>query len=118
MKEFPKFDYNGKSYDLSFYDDSVQLYAVENVMSGVMVSQLIPSANDYVAVTGFRDFVAKRKEEKDVQVYRLVCVGVLNIEKIQIVDIEKTVLMDSRDDIQKFLDDAKTFMLSWNEDGE
>lgn len=117
MKEFPKFDYNGKSYDLCFYDDSVQLYAVQNVLSGVMVSQLIPSANDYIAITGFADFLAKRKAENDNQVYALICVGTLNIEKIAIVDTEKIVLMDSRDDIKKWLEDAKNFMLSCN-DGE
>ena len=37
MKEFPKFDYNGVSYDLCFYDESVQLYAVQNKFSGVIV---------------------------------------------------------------------------------
>ena len=37
MKEFPKFDYNGKSYDLCFYDDSVQLYAVQNVLSTILI---------------------------------------------------------------------------------
>lgn len=116
MKEFPKFDYNGKSYDLCFYDDSVQLYAVQNVLSGVMVSQLIPSANDFIAATGFADFIEKRKAENDNQVYQLICVGTLNIEKIKIVDCEKTVLFDSRDDVKKWLEDAKTFMLSWNDE--
>ena len=118
MKEFPKFDYNGKEYDLCFYDDSVQLYAVENVMSGIMVSQLIPAANDYVAALGFSDFLAKRKTENDSQVYQLICVGILNIEKIKIVDSKRSVLFDSRDDLSKWLEDAKNFMLSWNDEEE
>ena len=40
MKEYPKFDFNGKSFDLCFYDESIQLYAVQNKFSGMMVSQL------------------------------------------------------------------------------
>lgn len=116
MKEFPKFDYDGKEYDLCFYDDTVQLYAVQNRMSGLMVSQLIPAANDYVAAEGFKNFIEAQKEKKDTQVYALFCVGTLSIEKIQIIDSTKTLLFDSRDDMNKWLEDAKTFMLSWNDE--
>lgn len=116
MKEFPKFDYNGKSYDLNFYDDSVNLYGVVNKLSGVMVSQLIPAANDYVAITGFCDFLAKQKEKNDNEIYDLYRLGILNLDKVQISDNEKTILLDSRDDVAKWLEDSKMFMLSWSEE--
>lgn len=116
MKEFPKFDYEGVSYDLNFYDDTVNLYAVQNVMSGIMISQLIPSANDYVAITGFKNFLEKQKEQNDNEVYQLVCLGTLNIQKIKIVDDTKQIIFDSRNDVNKWLEDAKTFMLSWNDE--
>lgn len=118
MKEFPKFDYNGISYDLNFYDDSVNLYAVQNVMSGMMISQLIPAANDYVALTGFKNFLDKQKEQNDNEVYQLICVGTLNIQKIKIVDDIRQIIFDSRNDLEKWLEDAKTFMLSLNEEDE
>ena len=113
MKEFPKFDYNGKTYDLCFYDDSVQLYAVTNKLSGIMVSQLIPAANDYIAITGFKNFLDK---QEDNEIYELSCLGTLNIEQVRIVDTEKSILINSKDDVSKWLEDAKNFMLSWNEE--
>lgn len=116
MKEFPKFDYNGVSYDLCFYDESVQLYAVQNKLSGVMVSQLIPAANDYVAITGFKNFVDKQKSENDLEVYSLIRIGTLNIQKIEIQDVERIEIIDSRADIEKWLNDAQTFMFSWSDE--
>lgn len=117
MKEFPKFDYNGVSYDLDFYDDLVDLYAVQNALSGMMVSQLIPAANDYIAITGFRNFINDQKE-KDNEVYQLIRVGILNIQEIKIVDDDRKVIIDSRNDLNKWLEDAKTFMLSCNDEEE
>ena len=119
MKEYPKFDFEGVSYDFNFYDDSVNLYAVKNALSGIMVSQLIPAANDYVALTGFSDFMAKRASEGDKEIYQLLCLGTLNIERPEIVDTERQIIFDSRNDLSKFLESAKTFMLSWADpDGE
>lgn len=116
MKEFPKFDYNGVSYDLCFYDDSVQLYAVQNKFSGVMVSQLIPAANDYVAITGFKNFLDKQRSENDAEVYSLIRFGTFNVQKIEIQDVERIEIIDSRADIDKWLKDAQNFMLSWSDE--
>lgn len=116
MKEFPAFEFNKKSYDLCFYDDSVQLYAVANKLSGVMVSQVIPAANDYVAMMGFSDFIAQRKTEKDTQIYELIRIGVLDIQKIRISDMERDVLISSRDDVAKWIEEANNFMISFNDE--
>ena len=118
MKEYPKFDFNGKSFDLCFYDESIQLYAVQNKFSGMMVSQLIPAANDYVAALGFSDFLTTQKSKNDNEIYVLIRVGTLNIQDIYIADTERVELLEN-DEVQQFLQDVKTFMLSWNDpDGE
>lgn len=116
MKEFPKFIWNNKDYDLCFYDDSIQLYGVVNVLSGVMVSQLIPAANDYVAITGFKNFVDSQKEKNDSEIYQLVCLGTLSIEKVEIVDSHKLELISSRDDLEDFINKARDFMISFNDE--
>ena len=116
MKEFPRFVYNEKDYDLCFYDESVTLYVVANKLSGIMVSQVIPAANDYVAITGFSDFLAQRKTENDTQIYELVRIGSLDIQKQKIIECERIVLIDSRDDVSKWLEEAKDFMISFNDE--
>lgn len=114
MKEFPKFEFSGKSYDLSFYDDMIDLYAVENYLSGVMVSSLIPAANDYVAALGFQEFIEKNKDDK--QIYCLYRLGTLNNSRIEITDSYKEFLFDSRENIQDFIKEAQNFMISFNEE--
>lgn len=116
MKEFPSFVFNEKSYDLCFYDDSVQLYVVANKLSGMLVSQIIPAANDYVAMMGFSDFLAKRKTENDTQIYELIRIGIFDIQKIKMIDGEKDVLIDSRDDVAKWIEEANNFMISFNDE--
>ena len=117
MKEFPNFDYNGVSYDLNFYDDTVKLYAVKNVYSGMLVSQIIPAANDFIAMQGFANMLSKQKTEGSQEIFQLLCLGTFNHIKIDIVDTEHQIVFDSRNDIAKWMEDAKTFMLSWS-DGE
>lgn len=114
MKEYPKFDYNGKSFDLCFYDETIQLYAVQNKFSGMMVSQLIPAANDYVAALGFADFIAKQSEKGDKEIYTLIRVATLNIQEISIQDTERLELLEN-DDVEKFLEEAKLFMISFSD---
>ena len=111
-KEIMDFNFEGKLYDVSYVDNYVYLYAVKDLLSGVMVSQLIPSANDFVAVLGFKDFCKKRQDENDFNVYKLIRVGCLNTEKIEFVDVEKFDLFDSRDDLDKFLNEAKDYIIS------
>lgn len=116
MKEFPRFVYNEKDYDLCFYDESVALYVVANKLSGIMVSQVIPAANDYVAMTGFSDFLAERETENDTQIYELIRIGSLDIQKQQIIECERVMLIDSREDVSNWLEEAKNFMISFNDE--
>lgn len=111
-KEIMDFNFEGKLYDVSFVDNYVYIYAVKDLLSGVMVSQLIHSANDFIAVTGFKNFCEKRKSENDFNVYKLIRIGCLNVEKIEFVDTEKVDLFDSRDDLEKFLNEAKEYIIS------
>lgn len=115
MKEIPLFNFEGNTYDLNFIDSEIQLYVVKDLVSGVMVSSLIPAANDFVAVTGFKNFCDKRTEENDCNVYQLIRVGCLDTQVICIKDNEKEVLFDSRDDLNKFLEEAKNYLVAQEE---
>lgn len=112
MKEVKLFQFENNTYDLNFIDTEVQLYVVKDLISGVMVSQIISAANDFVAVTGFKNFCDKRKEENDFNVYQLLRVGSFNLQDICIQENEKEVLFDSRNDLDKFLEEAKDYLVS------
>ena len=115
MKEVPLFNFEGKTYDLNFIDNEVQYYCVKDLISGVMVSQLIPAANDYVATLGFKDFCKKRIEENDVNIYQLIRVASFDINKCQFIETEKDFLFKSNDDLEKFLAEARNFLASQEE---
>lgn len=112
MKEVPLFNFEGQTYDLNFIDNKVQYYVVKDLLSGIMVSQLIPAANDFVAVMGFKDFCKKRVDENDLNVYQLIRVASFDVNECHFVDIEKENLFKSSDDLEKFLDEARTFLVS------
>ena len=116
MKEVPEFRYGDKSYDLSFNDDFTGIYCVKDKISGVLVSQLIMAANDYVAVQGFKNFVDKRSEEHDGNVYQLIKVGDFCLDGVFIAENKKLCLFNSSDDLQSFLDSARSFLVSIEED--
>lgn len=111
-KEIMDFNYEGKMYDVSYVDNYVYIYVVKDRLSGMMVSQLIPSANDFVATIGFKNFCDQKKKENDLNVYRLTRVACLNTETIEFVDTEKVDIFDSSDDLDKFIDEAKNYILS------
>ena len=111
-KEIMDFNYEGKMYDVSYVDKHVYIYAVKDRLSGLVVSQLIPCANDFIACIGFKDFCEKRKAENDLNVYRLIRIACWNTEKIEFVDTDRVELFDSSDDLQKFIDEAKSYILS------
>lgn len=111
-KEVPLFVYKDKQYDLCFYDDMINLYAVKNLLSGVMVSSLIPAANDFIAAKGFQLFLTKQKESGDNEVYQLIRLGILNTEEIKIIDSERQILLDSRDDVEDFINEATAFLIA------
>lgn len=115
MKEVPLFNFEGKTYDFNFVDNEIQLYVVKDLISGVMVSQLIPAANDYVATVGFKDFCKKRSDENDVNIYQLVRVGAFDITECHFLDTEKEVLFKSSDDLEKFLEEARNFLVAQEE---
>lgn len=115
MKEVPLFNFEGKTFDLNFVDNEIQLYVVKDLISGVMVSQLIPAANDYIATVGFKDFCEKRSGENDKNIYQLVRVGSFDVNECHFLDIEKEVLFKSSDDLEKFLAEARDFLVAQEE---
>ena len=116
MKEVPLFNFEGKIYDLNFVDNEVQYYVVKDLISGVMVSQLIPAANDYVATLGFKDFCKKRSDEKDCNIYQLIRVASFDVNECVFIEIEKKVLFRSTDDLEKFLSEARDFLAAQEEE--
>lgn len=110
------FEFEGRTYDILFEKRSIYLYVVIDKLSGVRVSEVIPAANDFVAIIGFNDFVAKKKEKNDINVYELKYIGCLDDEDIKIIDQEAHVVADSRDNLEKFINECKAFILANEED--
>lgn len=115
MKEIPLFNFEGRTFDLNFIDSEIQLYVVKDMVSGIMVSSLIPAANDFIAIQGFKNFCDKRKEENDLNVYQLIRIGCLDTQVICIKDNEREVLFDSRKDLNKFLEEAQNYLVAQEE---
>lgn len=116
MKEVPLFNFEGQTYDLNFIDNEIQYYTVKDLISGVMVSQLIPAANDYVATLGFKDFCKKRSEENDANIYQLIRVASFDVNECRFIETEKEVLFKSTDDLEKFLSEARDFLAAQEEE--
>lgn len=110
------FNFEGREYDVLFDKGMIYLYVVIDKLSGVRVSGIIPAANDFVAVVGFKDFVDKNKEKNDLNVYELKYIGCLDDENSRIVDVESHVVSDSRDNLDKFITECKDFILANQED--
>lgn len=115
MKEVPLFNFEGKTYDLNFIDNEIRIYVVKDLISGVMVSQLIPGANDYVAVLGFKQFCEGREKENDANIYQLVRVGSFDVNECHLIDMEKENLFKSTDNLVKFLEEARDFLAAQEE---
>lgn len=112
MNDVPLFNFEGKTYDVAYDDNYLQLYVVKDKLSGCLVSGIIPAANDFVAIIGFKNFCDKKAEEKDLNVYQLIRIGGFDQKDVKLSDGDKEHLFDSRDDLQKFIDEAKAFLLA------
>lgn len=116
MKEVPLFRFGDKEYNLNFNDEITSVYCVKDKISGVMVSQLIMASNDYVAIQGFKNFVDARIKENDGNVYQLIKVGEFSLQECCLFDSTKFCLINSNDELDKFLEDARSYLISYEED--
>lgn len=110
------FNFEGRLYDVSFDKQFVYLYVVVDKLSSARISQIIPAANDLIAIAGFKQFLESRKNENDINVYELKYIGILDDDKVEICECDSHVVFDSRDDIDGFMNECKNYLLTVEEE--
>lgn len=115
MKDKETFNFEGRLYDVSFDKRYIYLYVVIDKLSGARMSQIIPAANDLIAIAGFKDFLNQQKDKNDINVYELKYIGILDDEEVKICDGNAHIVFDSRDNIDEFIEQCTNYLLAVEE---
>lgn len=109
--------YSGQEYFTIFDNNVMFIYIVVDKVSGMIVSEFIPSRNDFIALQSFCDFKKKKSEEKDGNNYRLQRVGFMDLSNnvFWIAVDDNNYTLSLQQDLADFkdCDDIKDYVLNF-----